>query len=130
MKNKKGPSRKHVLRILEWCEEKYGMSRYNYGLPSVRVSRTEDHEGLAGYYDDEINSIVVHLKLTDTLEELCSTVIEEWTHYLQSSYKYQLLAKKYDYSDHPYEVEAKRIAERDHCICLEELRTRHNYFDF
>lgn len=130
MKDRKAPTRKHALRIAEWCKEKYGRSKYNRGLPRIKVSKTENHEDLAGYYDDEDNCIVVYLLLNDTFEELCGTVIEEWIHYKQSSFQYQKLARIHEYDDHPFEIEAKLIVEKDWETCLKDMKNRYSYFNY
>lgn len=129
MKNNK-LHRGHALKILTWCEEKYGPSKYNKGYPSIefRKERYPDEENQDGYYDDITNSIFVNRDTHTKVEELVKTIIEEYVHYLQSPSEYQKLAEMHSYYDNPYEKEAKKIAKKDYKECLENMKKFYKIF--
>jgi hypothetical protein len=85
---------------------------------------------LDGYYEPIENCIYVNseIKFTKDVKYLISTIIEEYIHYTQSDAQYQRLADQYDYDDHPFEIYAKLIAERDVNKCLRDLKMFFGYF--
>lgn len=128
--NKTKLHRGHALKILKWCENKYGYSKYNQGVPSIefRKERYYDEADQDGYYDDLTNTIFVNRDTHKTVKELIKTIIEEYVHYLQSPSEYQTLAEKYTYYENPYEKEAKSIAKRDQPVCLRDMKILHKIF--
>ena len=56
------------------------------------------------------------------MEELVSTVIHEYTHYLQVRRKYREYEKVKFYSQNPFEIQAKRNEERYTKTCINEIR--------
>lgn len=122
--------RGHALKILKWCEDRYGLSKYNEGHVSIefRKEKYPDEENQDGYYDDITNTIFVNRDTHATLKELVKTIIEEYVHYLQSDEEYQRLAKTYNYYDHPLEKEAKEAAKKDCKICINELKNTYSNF--
>jgi hypothetical protein len=118
-------NRHHALKILDWCGHRYGLSDYQDDFPYLEFRKTVEEYG---YYEDYENTIYVSSVLNDTVEELASTIIEEYIHYTQDPVKYQKLYKNHSYLDHPMEVEAERIANRDCKICVEELKAMHKNF--
>jgi hypothetical protein len=122
-------TRFHCLRILEWCEQKYGRSRYNRGHLTLEFKKpTYINEGLLGEYDSIENLIWINSVDHESLEDLCQTIIEEYTHYLNSDKEYQRLYEKHDYENHPHEIYSKAIAESDYKECLSDLAKEHKQF--
>jgi hypothetical protein len=108
MKNIK---RKHILWMFNWCEQKFGKSKFNNDF-KVKISRTcwEDY----GEYDCDGKVIQVNLLPHKSFIELCDTIIHEYTHYLQNIYMYEVYLKKYsrNYDNHPYEISADNKAKK------------------
>jgi hypothetical protein len=125
------PRRFHAVKILEWCKNRYGRSKYNKGKIKL-IFRKPDwtNEDLFGEYDAIENSIYINPIQNETLELLVNTVIEEYCHYLNSDSEYQKLYEKYDYDNHPHEVKCKRLSSYDTRLCLNYLRRMHHQFDF
>jgi hypothetical protein len=82
-----------------------------------------------GYYDNLENMIHINSQDHLNLHDLCSTIIEEYQHYLKSDAEYQRLAEVHGYEDHPHELESKLIAERDAQKCLNYLMRLHHQFN-
>ncbi len=115
----------HAKRIFDWCKTNYGRSKYaNYPTLSYRKFNGFDEEGLDGYYEPILNEIRINsdISLLNDHKYLTSTIIEEYIHYTQSDAQYQRLADKYDYDNHPFEIEAKRVASRDSKRCERDLK--------
>jgi 50S ribosomal subunit-associated GTPase HflX len=125
-------TRYHALKILQWCKDRYGVSEHNKG-DLILSFRKQDAVSIElneeAYYDAEDNEIFISSQHHFSIKELCSSVIEEYQHYLQSNREYQKLAKHHDYDTHPLEVAAKRVAERDCEICSKEMRQKHQKFN-
>lgn len=115
----------HAKRIFDWCKQKYGRSKYaNYPCFSIKKFSGYEEEDLDGYYEPIDNTIYVNSNILteENLEYLVSTILEEYIHYTQSDAMYQKLSKQFDYENHPYEIEAKSISDRDTKKCIKELK--------
>ena len=115
----------HAKRVFNWCKAKYGRSKYaNYPSYSFKKFTDYDELDLDGYYEPIENCIYINsdIKNTGDIKYLISTIIEEYVHYTQSDAQYQRLADQYDYYDHPFEIHAKLVADRDCNKCLKELK--------
>jgi hypothetical protein len=130
--------RKKVLLILEWCKKEFGRSRYHRKYPVVRVYRSEGKSsfldrdgGLYGTYID--GTISIYLGSHSGLNELCKTVIHEYSHYLLSIREYRSLSRNMqkkgsDLSvisvDHPHEVQCREYEKEWGDKCFSELRKK------
>ncbi len=115
----------HAKRIFDWCKAKYGRSKYaNYPSFSFKKFTDYDEVGLDGYYEPIENCIYINsdIKNYKDILYLINTIIEEYIHYTQSDAQYQKLADQYDYDNHPFEIHAKSIANRDSSSCLKQLK--------
>lgn len=122
--------RGHAVKILDWCMDKYGRSKYNKGYPYIefRKPQDSDEEDQYGYYDDITNTIYVNRELHISVKELAKTIIEEYIHYLQNDREYQRLAETYSYSKHPMEKEAKNTANKHYKSCLRDMKKFYKVF--
>ena len=106
-------SRKTALLTLEWCISKYGPSIHN-DLDTLDLKLTTKLE-FYGEYESFDNIIYLNPKRHRSLKEWCNTVIHEYTHFRQNIEG--MYSKYYDqgrtYENHPHEVAANRIANRD-----------------
>lgn len=111
-------TRKHIELALQYCIEKWGRSKYNGKPPKLRVfspTNQRNPDWVCGRYNPYPNQLSIYLNVKEhkKLIKLCSTVIHEFTHYLQCMRKYKKYAHvlKYSYDAHPYEKTA-RIREK------------------
>jgi len=123
-------TRGHALKILEWCKNRYGMSKYkkSYPLLEFRKMRYADEEGQFGYYDDIVNLIFINREFHKHVNDLAKTIIEEYVHFTQSDREYQRAARMYSYSKNPLEIKAKYRANMDYKKCVKELKKIHKTF--
>ena len=123
-------NRHHALKVMDWCRIKYGRSKYNGRYPGLEFKIDRECLERYGYYDDIENVIVINSVTNTDVFTLINTVIEEWTHYMQSQSEYSKLDEKYYYHEHPMELEAERIAKRDYKKCYKDLKKLHKSFAF
>ena len=116
--------RGHVDKIYSWCKKKYGRSRYNGRYPDIVFRKPDYYTGEDwGYYDEDEQLIYINKDKHETIEDLIHTIIHEYTHYKQSMHHYQILAKYLDSHEHPLEIEADKIADKDTEECLAYLQS-------
>jgi Zn-dependent peptidase ImmA (M78 family) len=121
--NKKIPSHHDAKKILSWCIERYGKSKYNGNYPAIEYKKP-DHtqEDYAGYYDEDEELIFVNKNMVKTMKELTKTIIHEYAHYRYHKMKdYYVLAKYMNHDDNPMEKEAEQIENRDYKLCMSHL---------
>lgn len=122
--SKQLPHRGHVDKIYDWCKKKYGRSKYNGRYPDVVFRKGDYYDGEEwGYYDEIDQCIYINRDKHETLQDLIDTIIHEYTHYLQNMYHYQIIAKYLESDQHPMEIEAESISQRDGPECLKYLES-------
>lgn len=99
-------TRKDVQFMLDWCSQKFGRSRFAK-YPGLYLNRTNNE--FYGQYIPDKNKIQINLKKHRSVIEVCSTVIHEYTHYLQDMKKYNVYLYEFrrTYCSHPYEYTAR-----------------------
>lgn len=120
-----GLKKQYSIRAVKWCENKLGINkRKKKKLKiSVRVTfRTPDEKNFYGLYSYKDNRIIIYDLNCVSLEDVVSTVIHEYTHYLQPVKKYWDFFKIHDYSTHPHEIEALINEEKYTTECLETIK--------
>lgn len=116
--------RGHVDKIYLWCKKKYGRSKYNGRYPDIVFRKPDYYTGEDwGYYDEDEQLIYINKDKHETIEDLIHTIIHEYTHYMQSMHHYQILAIYLDSHEHPLEIEADKVADRDLSECLAYLQS-------
>jgi hypothetical protein len=116
-----------VRKIYEWCISYYGASKYNGTYPSIKYIDTLTHEDFEGdaFYEEIDNTIYINSKSPNIteLEHLARTVIHEYAHYkYHNMNKYYRLAEVFDHQNHPMEIEANQIENRDIKKCLAHMK--------
>ena len=102
-----------IDKVVEWCKVNYGL---NKSIPSICLQEAAEMSN-DGFYIEEDNTITVKL---DTDIEMIKTIIHEWQHYLQSKDQFEMLYNMgYSYEDHPFEVVANAISNRDYKECFD-----------
>ena len=114
--------RQYASKAIRWCKENMGINNRRKSQPkmSVRIyfRKDETERFIMGSYYSVENRIVVYDVNCKTLEDVVSTIIHEYSHYLQSMKKYWEYFNTYSYSTHPYERQAKRneLKYTDECM--------------
>tara|TARA_B100000470_G_C19498304_1_gene261920 strand:+ start:144 stop:512 length:369 start_codon:yes stop_codon:yes gene_type:complete len=109
--NKKDKILMDVKTIFDDVVKYYGYSKYQNTTPFIEIEDSPysdaDDPNLIGEYCNLNNSLIVYWKNIKSKEQLIRTIVHEYKHYLQSpSWMTRYYNMGYNYSDHPYEVEA------------------------
>jgi hypothetical protein len=94
---------------LNWCIENLG-NPLKTKSPYVTIITDRRIKNVYGYYSDQ--EITLNINAITSVKQLISTIIHEYTHFLQSprtSYfkKYWKMNDKVGYIRNPYEIEAR-----------------------
>jgi hypothetical protein len=91
---------------------------------SVRINfrKDETERFIKGIYYVNENRIIVYSLNCETIDEVVSTIIHEYTHYQQSMKKYWEYFEFYYYSNHPYEKEARKNEEMFTKKCIRSIK--------
>jgi uncharacterized protein YjaZ len=135
----KNIDRNKLLLILNWCENKFGKSKYRKSTAKLRVYKTNGFStgrryyglkrGLCGHQSND--KIIIFLSTHRSMKELCKTIVHEYKHYLSSEKEWSMLyhkLKKQGLDDnkvideHPHEKEAIKFENKYGPICYKELK--------
>lgn len=119
-------TREHIVMMLDYCKEKWGMSAYQNSFPKLRVYTSNPMSGreLSGTYNPETNLICIYLNNHPSVLELCDTIIHEYTHYLQNiegMYEKYMTVYYRTYDNHPYEITARNRGAKYKWECYEYI---------
>ena len=118
--------RQIAKQVLKWCKENMGINNRRKSLPkvSVRINfrKDETERFIKGIYYSSENRIIVYSVNCETMDEVVSTIIHEYSHYQQSMKKYWEYFEFYYYSNHPYEKEARKNEEMYTKKCIRSIR--------
>jgi Zn-dependent peptidase ImmA (M78 family) len=115
----------YAKSALEWCESTLGINTRKRRKLELRISERKRKSGKFFFYGNYCfyrNRIVIYISNCKTYKDIASTIIHEYTHYLQSRTKYEEYEKLYYYSTNPYERQAKRNEEKYTKMCLSDIR--------
>ncbi len=118
--------KKYVLETLKWCKNYLGINPRKRTKLKVHFSnknRKIKNAIVFGNYCFYRNTITIYLPHCLTIEDVISTSIHEYTHYMQSRSMYKYYETYHYYSTHPYEREARRNEEKYTNICLKEIKS-------
>ena len=119
--------KQYTIQALKWCKEFFGENdkkRSKLTLEFTERKRTLKGHMVYGNYCFYRNKMTIHEPACETLYDVVSTVIHEYTHYLQSRNMYKHYEKNYYYSTNPYEREARRNEQKFTKICMSEIRKK------
>jgi hypothetical protein len=119
--------KQYAILALKWCREFFGENdrkRSQLKFEFTERKRTDKKAMVYGNYCFYRNKMTIHEPACNTLYDIVSTVIHEYTHYLQSRSIYKYYQDIYYYSHNPYEREAKRNEEKYTKICIKEIKKR------
>ena len=119
-------------KVLFWCYENIGMSKYQDYLPFIDIDDNNDW-GMMGEYNSEDNTIIIYKNYIPNIDNLISTVIHEYTHSLQSPGWYTRYANNMTIDEitnngHPYEIQAEKIADTNTPKCKEQLNLQDKHW--
>lgn len=120
--NAKDINKKNLKKILKWCKDTYGESRFKkMDTLKVIIIPTMD---AAGAYCTIQNAIFINPKRHDSFIGVIDTMIHEYTHFKQDInvmyFKY-FKEYTYNYENHPYEITARETASRDKRKCFRDV---------
>lgn len=117
--------KRYATYALKWCIKYFGLCDRKRRKLLFRFSerkRKMDNFDIFGNYCFYRNEIIIYLPNNNTIRDIISTVIHEYTHYLQVRRKYREYEITRYYSQNPLERQAKRNEEKYTNICLKEIK--------
>jgi uncharacterized protein YjaZ len=100
--------KKIINTTLEWCSANFGVNNRRKYRFQISVKKQLRGEKRYGEFNCISNKMTIFYNNCDIIKDLVTTVIHEYTHYLQPVRRdYGVLAKYFDYSSHPMEIEAR-----------------------
>ena len=117
--------KQYAILTLKWCKEFFGENerkRSKLQFEFTQRRRTVKGHMVYGNYCFYRNKMTIHEEACETIYDVISTVIHEYTHYLQSRTQYKLYQANYYYSHNPYEREAKRNEDKYTKLCLRDIK--------
>lgn len=129
--------KQYAEKSLEWCINNLGTRKRKKRKINLKFYNREGYQKITyetkktfsrkypiqGKYCEYRNLIVIYGPSCETLEDVVSTVIHEYTHYLQSMYQYRKYQEIYYYSSNPLEKEAKRNEEIHTKKCMDFIKS-------
>jgi uncharacterized protein YjaZ len=115
----------YAQQALKWCRGYFGLCDRKRRKLLFRFSerkRKIQNCDVFGNYCFYRNEIVIYLPNNHTIYDVVSTVIHEYTHYLQVRRKYREYEITRYYSQNPLERQAKRNEDRFTKICLKDVK--------
>jgi hypothetical protein len=110
--------------VIDWCKVNLGVNRRRKSpITHLCIKGRVENDGSRtfGWYDPEDNIIGLSYNLHNTLGDLIQTIIHEYVHSMQPVItKYKRLYKTHGYKNHPFEIEARVLADQLHYKCLQE----------
>jgi hypothetical protein len=119
-----------ILRVWSLIIYKKGQSKYKKGLPQLRFisGSIKDPKGLlkVGEYNRHKNSVSIWWEKHTNSRDITSTLLHEYTHYLQFWPWYIRYSNTHQYKENPYEIEATK-SERDTKYYIEQTSDKNWY---
>ena len=117
--------KKYTNLAIRWCKENFGVNerkRTKLQLELTYRKRTIKRSMVFGNYCFYRNKITIHLGECKTMLDLISTIIHEYTHYLQSRNQYKSYERTHCYYTNPCEREARKNEEKYTKLCIREIK--------
>ena len=107
-------------KVIDWCVDEFGLSKYYEHYPYIEIDM--DEVDLMGEFVGDNNEIIVYPNAMDNMDDFISTVIHEYSHYLQRlSWYTRYINMGYEGVDNPYEMIAETIAINNQKLCKKEI---------
>lgn len=117
--------KKYLNLAIRWCKNHFGVNerkRTKLTVEFIEKTKKSKCDIIYGHYCFFRNKITIYEPSCESIYDIVSTVIHEYTHYLQSRTKYINYQDNYYYSTNPYEREAKRNEEKYTKICIKDIK--------
>lgn len=117
--------KKYTILAIKWCRKILGLNDRKKTRLLIEVTeRRRRIKGaeVYGNYCFYRNKITIHTSTCKNIHDIVSTVIHEYTHYLQSRNLYKYYEQNYYYSTNPYEREARRNEKKYTKDCIRYLK--------
>jgi hypothetical protein len=115
---------KFVQLALDWCHEHLAYA--NTQKPSIKVNYYP-HKQWGGMYRTWGHECVIYIHSHETALQVINAVIHEYTHARQRNKNFDKQYDKFNqevgYWDNPFEIEARKVAERHQLDCLEWVQS-------
>ena len=112
-------------KVIDWCVDEFGLSKYYEHYPYIEIDM--DEVDLMGEFVGDNNEIIVYPNAMDNMDDFISTVIHEYSHYLQRlSWYTRYINMGYEGVDNPYEMIAETIAINNRKLCKKEVLNETN----
>ena len=112
-------------KVIDWCVDEFGLSKYYEHYPYIEIDM--DEVDLMGEFVGDNNEIIVYPNAMDNMNDFISTVIHEYSHYLQRlSWYTRYINMGYEGVDNPYEMIAETIAINNRKLCKKEVLNETN----
>ena len=118
--------KKYAKLSIKWCREFFGLNeRKKTKLKFEFTTRKRSCKNcmVYGNYCFYRNKMTIYEPACETLYDVVSTVIHEYTHYLQVRRKYREYEITRYYSQNPMEREAKRNEDKYTKECMKYIKT-------
>ena len=107
-------------KVIDWCIDEFGLSKHYEHYPYIEIDI--DEVDLMGEFVSDNNEIIVYPNAMDNMDDFISTVIHEYSHYLQRlSWYTRYINMGYEGVDNPYEMIAETIAINNRKLCKKEI---------
>jgi len=106
-------------KVIDWCIDEFGLSKHYEHYPYIEIDI--DEVDLMGEFVSDNNEIIVYPNAMDNMDDFISTVIHEYSHYLQRpSWYTRYINMGYEGVNNPYEMIAETIAINNWKLCKKE----------
>lgn len=115
-------------KCFNWCKKKFGSpisETSKKAYPSLILVPDRRRKRLYGEYSP--SKIKIFLNVCQTKKDIVSTIIHEYTHFLQmpkSIKPYHKIQKDFEYSDNPFEKEAVLAESKFTKKCLKQIKKK------
>jgi hypothetical protein len=117
--------KKYTALTIKWCKQNFGVNERKRTKLKIEVTnriRVIKKSMVYGNYCFYRNKMTIHIDACKTIFDLVSTVIHEYTHYLQSRNLYKQYEETHTYFTNPCEREARRNEKRYTKYCIKEIK--------
>ena len=107
-------------KIIDWCITEFGLSKHYEHYPYIEIDM--DEINLMGEFIGDNNEIIIYPNAMENMDDFVSTVIHEYTHYLQRlSWYTRYINMGYESTNNPYEMIAETAAVNNLKKCKDNI---------
>jgi hypothetical protein len=115
-----------INEVVKWCMNNMDYPTGHKYYPQVKICYYKTKRSRFGDYTSNVRIIRIFINNHNTVKELINTIIHEYTHYLdmptqQEQKEYNRYLKQKGYFENPYEINARKTADKYTSSCLKEM---------